>query len=84
MINVELNDVLDVVLNIPNAAYSLYFMAKACSVKFKRTYIFFTLFIMSVLTFLQDIELMSKEAHLITACLILILGIQLFLSLIHI
>ncbi len=30
MINVELNDVLDVVLNIPNAAYSLYFMAKAC------------------------------------------------------
>ena len=41
MINVELNDVLDVVLNIPNATYSLYFMAKACSVKFKRTYIFF-------------------------------------------
>ena len=80
MINVELNDVLDVVLNIPNATYSLYFMAKACSVKFKRTYIFFTLFIMSVLTFLQDIELMSKEAHLITACLILILGIQLFIS----
>ena len=39
MINVELNDVLDVVLNIPNATYSLYFMAKACSVKFKRTYI---------------------------------------------
>ena len=33
MINVELNDVLDIILNIPNALYTFYFHTKVYDLK---------------------------------------------------
>lgn len=33
MINVELNDMLDIILNIPNALYTFYFHTKVCDIK---------------------------------------------------
>ena len=56
MINVELNDVLDVVLNIPNALCTFYFQSKACNIKYKKTYMIVLFFVISALTFLQNIE----------------------------
>ena len=39
MMNVQLNDILDVALNIPNALCTFYFQSRACNIKYKKTYV---------------------------------------------
>ena len=80
MINVELNDVLDVVLNIPNALCTFYFQSKACNIKYKKTYMIVLFFVISALTFLQNIEVMSQEVHVIMSCVVILFGTQLFVT----
>ena len=78
MINVELNNVLDVILNIPNAVYTFYFHTKVCDIKHKKMYIFLLTLYMSIITFLQDTELIGNELHVVLAFFGSVLGILLF------
>lgn len=39
MIEVQLKDIVDVLLNIPNAIYTFYFHTKVCNIKNKKAYI---------------------------------------------
>ena len=80
MINVELNDVLDVILNIPNALCTFYFQSKACNIKYKKIYMIVLFFIISALTFLQNIEVMSPKVHVIISCVAILFGTQLFVT----
>ena len=80
MINVELNDVLDVILNIPNALCTFYFQSKACNIKYKKIYMIVLFFIISALTFLQNIEVMSQKVHVIMSCVAILFGTQLFIT----
>ena len=80
MINVELNDVLDVILNIPNALCTFYFQSKACNIKYKKIYMIVLFFIISALTFLQNIEVMSQKVHVIMSCVAILFGTQLFIA----
>lgn len=38
MIEVQLKDIVDVLLNIPNAIYTFYFHTKVCNIKNKKAY----------------------------------------------
>lgn len=80
MINVEMNDILDVVLNIPNAVYTFYFHTKVCSIKNKKAYILILTLYMSFITFLQNTELLGYKLHVVLAFLGCVIGIQLFIS----
>ena len=78
MMNVQLNDILDVALNIPNALCTFYFQSRACNIKYKKTYVAVFFLVISLLTFLQDIECISQEFHVVVACITIVLGTQIF------
>ena len=80
MINVQPNDILDVILNIPNVLCTLYFQSKACKVKYKKTYIAVFFLVISALTFFQNVGLMSREIHVVVACVVVVLDVQLFIT----
>ena len=63
MMNVQWNDILDVALNVPNALCTFYFQSRACNIKYKKTYVAVFFLVISLLTFLQDIECISQEFH---------------------
>ena len=78
MMNVQLNDILDVALNIPNALCTFYFQSRACNIKYKKIYVAVFFLVISLLTFLQDIECISQEFHVVVACITIVLGTQIF------
>ena len=78
MMNVQWNDILDVALNIPNALCTFYFQSRACNIKYKKTYVAVFFLVISLLTFLQDIECISQEFHVVVACITIVLGTQIF------
>ena len=80
MINVELNDVLDVILNIPNAVYTFYFQSKACNIKYKKTYIIGYSIVILLLSFLQNIEVLSQEIHAVATGIMIVFATQLFVG----
>ena len=80
MINVELNDVLDVILNIPNAVYTFYFQSKACNIKYKKTYIIGYSIVILLLSFLQNIEVLSQEIHAVATGIMIVFATQLFVE----
>ena len=49
MIEVQLIDIVDMLLNIPNAIYTFYFHTKVCSVKNKKAYIIILTLYMSLI-----------------------------------
>ena len=78
MMNVQWNDILDVALNVPNALCTFYFQSRACNIKYKKTYVAVFFLVISLLTFLQDIECISQEFHVVVACITIVLGTQIF------
>jgi len=50
MIEVQLIDIVDMLLNIPNAIYTFYFHTKVCNVKNKKAYIIILTLYMSFFT----------------------------------
>ena len=79
MIEVQLKDIVDVLLNIPNAIYTFYFHTKVCNIKNKKAYIIILTLCMSVLTFLQNTELIGHELHVVLAFLACVFMVQLFI-----
>lgn len=80
MIEVQPKDIVDVLLNIPNAIYTFYFHTKVCNIKNKKAYIIILTLCMSVLTFLQNTELIGHELHVVLAFVGAVLGVQLFIK----
>ena len=79
MIEVQLIDIVDTLLNIPNAIYTFYFHTKVCNVKNKKAYIIILTLYMSFLTFLQNTEIIGHEMHVVLAFLGAVFAVQLFI-----
>ena len=79
MIEVQLIDIVDTLLNIPNAIYTFYFHTKVCNVKNKKAYIIILTLYMSFFTFLQNTEIIGHEMHVVLAFLGAVFAVQLFI-----
>ena len=80
MINVQPNDIVDMLLNIPHAIYTFYFHTKACDIKHKKTYIILMTLYMSIFTFLQNVEIVGHELHVVLAFIGAVLAVEFFVK----